>query len=136
MTKERLRSYRTLAQEKKQLEHQIEAIEAALYRPKIAKYKPSQGKASGGNTTEDLAAKHLELLDLYQDKLAGLAKEQLAIEQALDSLPSKERTLLRHKYLEGLTWEEVCVAMHYSWMQVHRIHSRALETLRAEDDTQ
>jgi hypothetical protein len=36
---------------------------------------------------------------------------------------------MRHRYLEGLTWEKVCVEMNYSWRQTHNIHARALDKL-------
>ena len=106
MTKERLRDYRAIAQEKKALERKIE--------------------------TDDLVAGHQALLELYRDKLDRMAEELLAIEQAIDRLPVREQAILRRYYLQGMIWEEVCVAEHYSWRQVHRIHARALDRLREE----
>ena len=38
----------------------------------------------------------------------------------------KYRELLVRRYLNGKTFEEVAVKMHYTWRQVHRIHGRAL----------
>ena len=125
MTKERLRGYRTLLQEKKTLEQQIETIEATLLHPKIQKIKHTPTGPSGGNALEDL-----ELIDLYHAKLAEIAKELQAIETGIDTLPPTERVLLRLRYIHGLSWEEVCVDMSYSWRQVHRIHAKALEALR------
>lgn len=130
MTKERLRGYRTLLQEKKTLEQQIETIESTLLHPKIQKIKYTPAGPSGGNTLEDLAAKHLELIDLYHDKLAEIAQELQAIEKGIDTLPPTERILLRLRYVHGRTWEEICVDMSYSWRQVHRIHAKALDALR------
>lgn len=131
MTKERLRNYRALLAEKETLEAQIETVEAALYNPKIPKYKPATGgQPAEGKAMEDLAAKHMELLDLYQDKMTGLAVELQAIEQAIDSLPPRERTLLRLYYVRGLAWKDVCELMHYSWGQTHNIHAKALEMLK------
>lgn len=133
MTKERLRGYRTLLQEKKTLEQQIETVEATLLHPQIQKIKHTPAGPSGGNALEDLAAKHLELIDLYHAKLAEIAQELQAIETGIDTLPPTERVLLRLRYVHGLTWEEVCVDMSYSWRQVHRIHAKALEALREQD---
>lgn len=134
MTKERLRTYRDLRRELKQIEQKVEAMESALYSPKAQRLTGMPAApASGGNAVEDLAAKHLELLGHYKKKKEELAEEQLAIEQAIDSLPYKERTLLRLYYVDGLTWEEVSVAMCYSWRQTHNIHGRALEKLKKEE---
>lgn len=38
----------------------------------------------------------------------------------------KYRELLVRRYLNGKTFEEVAVKMHYTWRQVHRLHGRAL----------
>ena len=73
---------------------------------------------------------HDELLQLYQTKVAELTAKLEEIEAAIEPLAPRERTLLRLYYINGLTWEQVCVAMSYSWMQVHRIHSKALEALK------
>lgn len=134
MTKERLRNYRDLLAEKKQLEQQLEAIEAALYNPKIQRLKQTPSAPSPGNATEDLANKHMELLDRYRDKLAELTLEQLAIEDAIERLPNRERNLIRCYYIQGLKWEEVAVAINYSWRQTHRIHSRALQLLAGMEE--
>ena len=36
------------------------------------------------------------------------------------------REVLRRYYILGMTWEEVAVSMHYSYMQVCRLHGQAL----------
>ena len=132
MTKERLREYRDLKREKEQLEQKLEAIEAALYYAKPQRLTGMPSNPSAGNAMEDMAARHLELLDLYKEKLKRLDEELLAIEEAIDGLSSRERDVLRRYYIDGLTWEEVCVEVGYSWRQTHRIHAQALERLREE----
>lgn len=131
MTKERLRRYRDLLHEKQQLEQQLETIEGALYNPKIQHLKQTPRAQSQGNATEDLANKHLELMDRYREKLAELTMEQLAIEEAIERLPFRERKVLRAYYIRGLTWEEAAVAVGYTWRHVHRVHSSALQLLAA-----
>lgn len=133
MTKERLRTYRDLRRELRQIERKVESIETALYSPKIPRLTGMPTAPGGGNTKEDLAAKHLELLEYYNTKKAELAAEQLSIELAIDALPYRERTLLRLYYIDGLTWEEVCVNMSYGWTQTHKIHGKALRMLREKD---
>ena len=135
MTKERLRRYRDLLAEKKQLEQHLETIESALYNPKIQQLKQTPRAPSQGNATEDLANKHLELMDRYREKLAELTMEQLAIEEAIERLPFRERKVLRAYYIRGLTWEEVAVDVGYTWRHVHRVHSSALQLLAAMEET-
>ena len=61
-----------------------------------------------------------------------MSEELLEIEKAIETLPSTERTIIRLYYIAGMKWEEVCVAIGYSWKQVHRIHGRALDMLKGE----
>lgn len=133
MTKERLRSYRDLRMELRQIERKVETIETTLYSPKIPRLTGMPSTPGSGNSKEDLVAKHIELLDYYNTKKAELASEQLAIEKAIEVLPYRERTLLRLYYIDGLTWEEVCVKMSYGWSRTHEIHALALRKIRRED---
>lgn len=134
MTKERLRAYRALKQERDEVRQMIETIEAELYSPKVPRLEavPSGGGQlhDGITPTDAKIDKRDELLALYAEKCAQMDAELLAIEQVIDSLEPREKTLLRLHYVKGLTWENVCVEMSYSWRQVHRIHAKALEKLK------
>lgn len=130
MTKERLRNYQNIKRESEQILQQLEAIEAALYYPKIQRMTGMPSTHSDGNHTEDMAIHHIELQRKYKEKLAEMAAEQLAIEEAIETLDPTGRMLLRYRYIDGLKWEEVCVRMNYSWTQTHEHHSRALQKLK------
>lgn len=103
MTKERLRQYRSLKLEERQLMEQGNSMEA--------------------QTNEALRA-------FYRQNLAKLTQELLAIETAIEGLDVTARTILRDYYITGLTWEEVGERNHYSESQCHRIHSDALISLK------
>lgn len=135
MTKERLRNYLDLKREQVQLRQQLETVEAALYSPKTQRLTGMPAAPSCGNVVENMADKHLELQERYRAKLAELAAELLDIEQAIETLEPTDRLLLRFRYIEGLPWEEVCVRMNYSWRQTHRLHSKALEALREQEES-
>ena len=103
MTKERLRQYRSLKLEERQLMEQGNRIEA-----------------------QESEALH----EFYRKHLEELKAELLAIETAIAALPSPARTILRDYYMNGLTWEEVGERNHYCLQHCHRIHSDALIALR------
>ena len=134
MTKERLRNYLDLKEEQAQLQQQIEAIEAALYSPKGQRLTGMPSAPSHGNAVEEMVAKHLQLMDRYRSKMTELAEEQLVIEKAIEALEPTARMLLRYRYIDGLAWEEVCVRMNYSWRQTHRLHSKALDALKEQEE--
>ena len=133
MTKEQLQEYRDLRQERDDIQRQIEELEEAMYGPRSQR---QDGMPRGGSGENDLREEQIDektkLLKMYQAKEAELAGKLLAIEQAIEKLNSRERRLVRLHYIEGLTWEQVCVAMCYSWSQVHRYHRDALAKLRRE----
>lgn len=133
MTKEQLRAYRDIKLERDKLKGMIEELEVVLYGPRSQKLDGMpRGGAVDDSRVEDVIIKRSEVLETYKAKEAELALAMLEIEQAIETLEPRERTLIRLYYAEGLTWEEVCVAMNYSWRQIHRIHGAALEALKTK----
>jgi len=132
VNKERLRQYRYIKQEQRDLERQLEEVEASLYG---ATAKPITGMPTahgGGNPAEALAIKHLELLELYTRKRLELVTERQAIETAIASLEPRARMLFRYLYIDCLRWRDACDRVHYSRSQANRIHDQAL--LQLEED--
>lgn len=136
MTKERLSRYRDIKREAKQIRDKLEEVESRLYSPRgqLLTGMPSAPSPGGGTVTEVLIDRHAQLVQQYQEQLAALEREQLAVETAIASIEDPTtRMLLRYRYIDGLKWEEVCVRLKYSWTQTHDIHSKALQQLRAQE---
>lgn len=132
MTKEQLRAYRDIKLERDKLATMIEEVEAVLYSPRSQRLDGMpRGGSAPSSLVEEAAIKHTELLERYRQKVSELSSALVEIENAIEVLEPRERTLVRLYYAQGLTWEEVCVAMNYSWRQVHRIHAKALERLKS-----
>jgi len=126
-----LKSYNAVKAEREQLAARLEEIEARLYAPKGTNLDGMPRSSSGvGSPIERAVAQHQDLLALYTSQLAQLDATQLRVETLIAALADpQERALMRCRYLDGLTWEEVCVAVGYSWRQTHNIHARALDKL-------
>ena len=131
--KKQLHSYRDLDAERRQIELELERVEAFMTAPKGTNWDGMPRGGSGGDPILSVVTHHIHLQERYQAKLAELAAAQAQIEELIESLEPMERKLFRHRYIEGLTWEEVCVAIGYSWRQTHNIHSRILEKLADEE---
>lgn len=131
MTKERLKRYRHIKEETRQIKDLLEELEARVYGLQSQELSdlPRAHTAKSGSAQERAADSSMQLRERYRAKLEELAEEQLAIEEAIEALEPTQRQMLRYKYIEGMTWEEVCVAMNYSWRQVHRLHAKALKQL-------
>ena len=73
---------------------------------------------------------HLELVALYDGKIAAAKAELQAVEEAIAAVPDDTaRELLQLRYLKGMTWDAVSLAMCYSYTNVHRLHRKALAML-------
>lgn len=127
MTKAKLRAYRDLKRERDHLKAMVDALE---YGPSGLRLDGMPRSSKPGDPTGRQAIDHAQVRDLYEQKAAELDKELIEIENAIKGLEPRERDLIRLYYFEGLTWEQVCVAMHYEWAQIHRIHAKALERLK------
>lgn len=135
MTKEELRTYRSLKLERDKLRNLIKNLEAVMYKPRVQRLDgmPRSGAFAGSSVVENIAIKHADLLETYQQKETELLDAMQKIEQAIELLDPTERTIIRLYYVEGLKWEEVAVELCYSWRHVHRIHGVALEKLKATE---
>ena len=62
---------------------------------------------------ESLAAESIkELLTLYQEKYTRLTKTLNTAEAAFSALPAESESLLRMRYQDGLTCEQVCSRLY------------------------
>lgn len=129
MTKQELRQYKRLDIELKRLENKISELEAEIISPKVAKLEHTP-KGKSQTDLADKIAKLIDLKELYNKKWDELIDKQREIEKAIASLSDPiERALMGYRYIDGLTWEEVCVKINYSWRQVHRLHSEILKKI-------
>lgn len=134
MTKDDLRAYKALRQERDHLAQLIEELEAVLYGPKVPTIDgmPRGGGFDNSHVIDKIGDKHDKLKKLYEAKVAELDARMAEIEAAIEPLAPTERDLIRLHYFQGLTWEEVAVRMSYSWRHVHRIHGAIIAKLQEE----
>ena len=127
--KKKLRLYRDIKAERDQITAQIEALAG----PKAVNLDGMPKAPGTGDAMVSIVEKRDALRERYREKLAELTAAQTEIEDLIETLDPKARKLMRHRYIEGLSWEAVCVAMCYSWSQTHDIHSKALDKLVAAE---
>ena len=126
MTKEFLQNHLTKLEEAKGLEFEIQQMYQTLKSPIItgmpAVHSPDTDKL--GNVVWKIQQKEIK----YLAKLDVILNEEKDIEKVIEALEdSRERTIMRYRYISGLKWEEVCVKANYSWKHTHRLHSAALQ---------
>lgn len=126
--KRQLNSYRDLLAERAHLEEELQRLDALSVSGPNLDGMP-RGGSGPSNPTESIALKRLALVNRYNEQIAKIVEQHTAIEDLIEGLEPTERRLARLRYIDGLTWEEVCYHINYSWMQTHRIHGRILDKL-------
>ncbi len=89
---------------------------------------------SGRNSREDAYVRMIEMGHKINDEIDRYVDMRKEIEAAINTVDDITlQTLLRYRYLNGLTWERVAVEMEKTWRWIHRLHSRALEAIKTCD---
>lgn len=127
--KEFLRQYLDLSRE---IDAKLE--EVSRYRALATKVTqtlaPDKVQCTQGNKMENIIAKLVDLEKEVDAEIDRMTEIREAVVAAIANVPdSKYRTLLRHRYISGKTWEQIAVEMHYSYMHVCRLHGEALDKL-------
>lgn len=130
MTRERLRQYIDLVAELESLRSTMAELEGRIFAPEIGR---TDGLPHGGGDRESSvergALAHAALVDQLRELEAEISRETLAIEMAIEALPSRERNLMRMHYIEGVSWEEIAQRTNYCLRQVYRLRKQAFYML-------
>lgn len=135
MEKSVFRNYRALLLEVQQLKDQLQILESSLFSPKSQRFTSTPRVPSGDRSTMDGAVeRHIKLVECYREQLADKEAQQLAIEQAIDSLQdTAERLVMRERYINGRGWTAISFILQkigYSERSVYRLHGYALAKLK------
>ena len=69
----------------------------------------------------------VEIDSLISERADELTRTKAEILTAINQLPdSRQRMVLISYYIDGKTWEQTAVDLHYSYMHIMRIHGYAL----------
>lgn len=132
--KRKLYAYREAEMEARQIKCELSRLEAELTAPSTSNWDGMPHGGGYSDTMADKVAALVKVQERYTAQLDRLGAAQLAVEDLIDGLEPRERRLLRYRYINGLTWEGVCVEMSYSWKQTHNIHAKALDTLAEKEN--
>lgn len=130
MNSEKLRRVREAYKERNQLKEKIIEFESARTSPRGTVYGVERVQTSPrGDIQPDAIATLDKLLAEYNAKLIECTELIYEFEKALECLGARERRLFRKYFIDGMTWEQVCVDMNISWTNLHRVRRKALEKL-------
>jgi len=124
---EYLKRYNACLREVERLQNEKERLSSI--RDKITPTysdMPKGGTSDKTDTTAAIIDLDLEI-DYQIKKWTELGQEIKAVIDTVEDC--NLRLLLKYRYINGMTFEQIAVAMNYSWRQIHRLHSEALEAL-------
>lgn len=129
-----LMSYRWAKKREERILEEIQALRMDKMFPSIV--NDGMPKGSEQRDLSDYAAKLDELIQELKEERLEKVKRLSDIEKSIRQLKNEDaQIIMRLRYIDGLKWEEVCVAINYEWAQMHRIHARALREIKINDDT-
>lgn len=127
-TKARLRSYRYLLKESERIEEELEYWRSKSERMTREMCGQPSGSGSGDKVSASVE-KILELEEKLSQKHADLMERKAQIEAAIDSLSNETyRLILKLKYINGNTWEQIAVKLDCTYRWVLYLHGRALQS--------
>lgn len=91
----------------------------------------TMGAAGGGSNGEDKLQAAVEKIVRWQNRLTLQLGERVRLREEIEAAigtveDERLRLLLRYRYIDGWTWERIAVEMCYSYMQICRLHGKAL----------
>lgn len=100
---------------------------------------PSDGKVDKTPSSDAPFVRTLEkILELEADsdkKIDRLVTVQKEIREVIEAVEdTDERLILRLRYLEHCSWEDISKVMNFSLTQCHRIHKSALKNVKIPKD--
>jgi DNA-directed RNA polymerase specialized sigma24 family protein len=124
-----LKQYKNLD---KYINHLLEECERL--RTRAEKVTPTlTGMPTGGdgeNQRELAICKLVDLNNEINEKIDQYVDLGCDIQATIDGIGDIHfRQLLTYRYIDGMTFEEIAVCMNYSWKQIHRLHSQALNKI-------
>lgn len=126
-----LKRYINLDREIERKLEEVARLRAKLTRGTEVYSTEPRGGGSIYGKTEEILAKIVDLekeIDADVDRLIAVRDNIKSVIEVVED--DRERLLLQYRYLDGWTFEKIAVEMHYSWRQIHRLHSQALINLK------
>ena len=93
-----------------------------------------QTSHSGEASYTKIIEKIVELEDVIRADIQKLLSLKLEIRNVINDVKdNEEKLLLKCRYLNFMTWENICYQMNVSMRTAHRIHGNALQNVKVPE---
>lgn len=105
-----------------------------LARKVTPAYSQSPGGGNGNaQKLENSIAKIIEQEKIIAERCNELCAQLAEVRALVALLPMEPmRLVMQRRYLNYQKWEQIAAELHYSWQNVHRLHSKALDYILHE----
>lgn len=98
------------------------------------KITPSLSQAPGGGENGSRVERPMDKVMEIEAQITREIDELYTVRQEIKGTLSQLedenlKLLMEYRYIDGLTWEQVAVEMNYSYMQICRLHGKALNAI-------
>lgn len=132
MTKAELREYRWIMRGIDQQEEQLAVLDSRAQRM-TTRLSHAPGCKGKSDEMVEVVLQIVGLQDEINRQLSRAYAIRREIEQCISALSFREQYLIRARYIEGKTWDDIAHEMDRSWSHIHRMHGDALQKLRGRD---
>ena len=131
--KEFLRRARAVDRRVDEAQERVERLRAKLEAGRMSAVTGMPRGGSGDWT--QTADRLIELEQAVNERTRELVRWKIRAMDAIDLVEEANlREVLELYYIDGFTWEQVAQRMHYSEVQIWRLHGRALQKIRLPDE--
>ena len=97
---------------------------------KTTSYNDNKVQETNSSTYDDRYVKYVDMADIINEKIDTLIDLKMKVSSEIDRLDKAEhRLLLRQRYINQKSFEQIAVQMGYEIRQIHRIHGNALQNM-------
>lgn len=127
LKKDYLKSYGDAIRAEKAIEDEIKQLRLDKMCPSIVIDDMPRG-VGGHSDLSDYIVKVDELLEVLRMSMEERIELRREIIRKVESMSNEtEKLVLRLRYIQMKTWEELAAQIGYSWQHVHKIHGKALQ---------
>lgn len=126
--KEYLQRYRAAKKEAEDVELRITQLRLRYAAPSAIEYSDMPRAHDSEHDLSDYMAKMDELTSYLVEKYKRCMGIEVDIYQRLDNMDrQEEREVLRYRYIDGMTWEQIAQRTGYVLRHIYRLHGSALQ---------
>lgn len=108
--------------------------EITMCRNKATKMGCALSNSPRGGGKQDQIQSAIEKICELETSISNEVDQLILFRQDIEDMIGQVKdevsaTLLKYRYLNGFTWDQIAVLMNYSYMHVCRLHGKALSQL-------